>query len=418
MTLDKTAIRAHFPALEQDAIFMDTPAGSQVARQVIERINDYLLTKNANVGGLFPTSQSTDALVAEARQVMAEFFNARSADEIVFGPNMTSLTFKISRVLAQDLGPGDEIVVTRLDHDANISPWMLVARDRGCTLRWLDFDPEDCTLRLDQLTKLLNPRTRLVAIGLASNATGTINPAGRIIQQVRQLTNALVYIDAVQYAPHGPIDVQQLDCDFLVVSAYKFFGPHVGILYGKYDLLERLQAYRLRPAPEQAPGKFETGTANFEGLAGLLGAMDYLADFGESYAQEHAEGFALRGRPLFLKTAMSLIRAHEMELSRRLLQVLQGIEGLRIYGICDPLQLDRRVPTFAFRLADHSPAQTASYLAENGIFAWNGNYYALAVTERLGVEAHGGMVRVGLAHYHTEEEISQLGAVLARLAEK
>jgi cysteine desulfurase family protein (TIGR01976 family) len=361
---------------------------------------------------------ASDAVIEEARQAVADFLNAGRPEEIIFGANMTTLTLGLSRALARELGPGDEIVVTRLDHDANIAPWLLIAEDRGCTVRWVDFDVEDCTLRLDQLEAALGSRTRLVAVGYASNAVGTINPVGRISELAHQ-AGALCFIDAVQYAPHGPIDVQALGCDFLVVSAYKFFGPHLGALYGRLDHFERLRPYKVRSAPHQPPGKFETGTANHEGIAGTLGAVEYLGWLGETYGTEHAPRYvgAFHGRKLQLKQAMSAIRSHEMELSRALIEELSGIPGLRIWGLTDGEVLDRRVPTVSFTLEGHSPRQVAEELGEAGIYVWDGNYYALAVTERLGLEASGGMVRVGLAHYNTPEEIERLGKAMRSIAE-
>jgi cysteine desulfurase family protein (TIGR01976 family) len=417
MTLDPVRIRACFPALTSPDVYLDNPGGTQVPHHVIDRMVDYLVTKNANHEGAFATSRASDALVDEARRAAADFFNAAQPEEIVFGANMTTLTFHLSRSLALSLQPGDEIVVTRLDHDANISPWLRVAEDHGCVVRWLDFDVEDGTLRLDQLDALLTPRTRLVACGYASNALGTINPVAHIIARARQ-AGALTYIDAVHYAPHAPIDVQALGCDFLVASAYKFFGPHVGVLYGRYDLLESLPAYRIRPAPNLPPGKFETGTGNFEGLAGLLGALDYLTWVGESFGGEHAERYrpTFIGRRLLLKQAMSAIRAYEIEMGGALLAELSSIPGLTIHGLSDPRRLDQRAPTVSFTLAGREPRAVAEALGRQGIYAWDGNYYALAVTERLGLEGTGGMVRVGLAHYNTFQEIDRLGTALRRIA--
>jgi cysteine desulfurase family protein (TIGR01976 family) len=416
MAFDVSRVRAEFPALASNAVYFDNPGGTQVPKRVVERVNEYLLKTNANHGGAFATSVASDAIVDQTRQVMAYFLNAAHAEEIVFGPNMTTLTLSLSRSLARELQPGDEIIVTRLDHDANITPWTLVAQDRGCTVRWVDFDVEDCTLRMDQLERELNERTRLVAVGYASNAVGTINPIHRIVQLAHD-AGAMCYVDAVQYAPHGLIDVQALDCDFLVVSGYKFFGPHVGALYSKKEHLTRLRPYKVRPAPDQPPGKFETGTQNFEGIAGLLGALEYLAWLGETFGGEHAERFngVHPDMRLHLMQAMSALRAHEMELSRALIQTLSAIPGLRIYGITDPEKLDHRVSTVSFRMDDRSPRQIAEELARSDIYVWDGNYYALAVTERLGVEDQGGMVRVGLVHYNTSDEIERLGEALQAL---
>jgi cysteine desulfurase family protein (TIGR01976 family) len=416
MPIDVSRVRAEFPALSSEAIFFDNPGGTQVSRRVAERVNEYLLNTNANHGGAFATSVASDAIVDQTHEAMAFFLNAAHADEIVFCPNMTTMTISLSRSRARELLPGDEIVVTRLDHDANITPWTLIAEERGCTVRWVDFDVEDCTLRMDQLEDSINERTRLVAVGYASNAVGTINPIRRIVQMAHD-AGALCYVDAVQYAPHGIIDVQELDCDFLVVSGYKFFGPHVGALYSKMEHLTRLRPYKVRPAPDKPPGNFETGTQNFEGIAGLLGALEYLAWLGKTFGAEHAERF--NGvRPdmrLHLMQAMSALRAQEMDISRALIQTLSAIPGLRIYGITDLEKLDRRVPTVSFRIQGRTPRQIAEELARKGIYVWDGNYYALAVTERLGVEDQGGMVRVGLVHYNTIDEIVRLGEALQAL---
>jgi cysteine desulfurase family protein (TIGR01976 family) len=417
MSLDLNTIRGQFPALNQPAIFLDNPAGTQVARHTADRVSRYLIETNANHDGAFATSRASDAVVDEARAAAADFLNASHPEEIVFGPNMTSLTFNISRSLGRWLNPGEEIVVTRLDHDANITPWVMLAEDRGCTVRWVDFHPDDGTLDMEEMQVALEGKPRLVAIGYASNALGTINPVKNITQMANDV-GALVYVDAVQYAPHGPIDVQDLGCDFLVCSAYKYFGPHVGVLYGRYQLLDELTAYQVRPAPQDPPGKFETGTGNFEGYAGVLGALEYLewvgGTFGEHYAEKYGEKFC--GRKLRLKQAIAAIRAYEYELSRALLEVLEETPGVTVYGPSDMRRLEERVPTFSFTLGGWSPRQLAEELDKSDIYVWDGNYYALAVTERLGLEEDGGMVRVGPVHYNTVEEIHKFGEALGRLA--
>jgi cysteine desulfurase family protein (TIGR01976 family) len=413
MPLDTAFVREHFPALKRPAIFLDNPAGTQLSRESLDRITGYLIETNANHGGAFETSRKSDAVVEEARTSAADFINAGSPDEIVFGPNMTSLTFNISRALGRTFSPGDEIVVTRLDHDANITPWVMMAEDRGCKVRWVDFNPEDGTLNLEDLSRSLESRPKMVAVGYASNALGTINPIPKIVKMAHE-AGTLVYLDAVQYAPHGPIDVRALDCDFLVCSAYKFFGPHVSMLYGKYALLGELTAYRVRPAPADPPGKFETGTGNFEGYAGLLGALEYLEWIGETFGGHYAEkyGEKFQGRALKLKQAMSAIRAYEYEISRALLDVLEETPGVTIYGLKDVRRLEERVPTYSFTLKGWNPRDLAAKLNEYGIYVWDGNYYALAVTERLGLEESGGMVRVGPVHYNTVEEIHKFGEAL------
>ena len=417
MTLDLSTIREQFPALENKAIFLDNPAGTQVPQAVLDRMTAYLTETNANHAGAFETSRQSDALVDEARGAAADFLNASRAEEIVFGPNMTSLTFDLSRAIGRRLRPGDEILVTRLDHDANITPWVMVAEERGCTVRWVDFSPEDGTLNMDDLQAALDSGPRLVAVGYASNALGTINPVKKIVEMAHEV-GAWVYVDAVQYAPHGPIDVQELESDFLVCSAYKFFGPHVGLLYGRYHLLDELTAYRVRPAPSDPPGKFETGTGNFEGVAGVLGALEYLEWLGETFGEQYTEKYSERyaGRRLRLKQAMAAIRAYEYELTRSLLDVLEETPGVTIYGITDPRRLEERVPTVSFTLKDWHPRRVAEELDKENIYVWDGNYYALAVTERLGLEESGGMVRVGPVHYNTVEEIERLGEALRRIA--
>jgi len=417
MPLDPERIRDEFPALKSGAVFFDNPGGTQVPRRVIECMADYLATKNANRGGAFPTSAATDAGIEEARRAAADFLGAALPEEIVFGPNMTTLTFALSRSLAHELQPGDELVVTRLDHDANIAPWVRIAEERRCAIRWVDFDVEDCTLRMEDLEAALSERTRLVAVGYASNAVGTINPVERIVSLARE-AGALCFIDAVQYAPHGPIDVQALGCDFMVVSAYKFFGPHIGMLYGRREHLERLAAYKVRPAPDRPPGKWETGTQNHEGIAGALGAIEHLEWLGETFGGEHGErrqGEA-RGRGRYLTQAMQAVRDYEMGLSRAAIDALSRIPGLRIWGITEPRMIDRRVPTVSFTLEGRTPRQVAEALGERGIYVWDGNYYALAVTERLGLEESGGMVRVGMAHYNTLGEVERLGEAMGQIA--
>jgi cysteine desulfurase family protein (TIGR01976 family) len=417
MPLDPSVIRQQFPSLDRPDVFFDNPGGTQIAKQSLDRINRYLLECNANHEGAFATSQQSDAVLHEAHAAMADFLNAPSPDEIVFGANMTTLTLHMSRSLARTLSPGDELVVTRLDHDANISPWLLVAEDRGCNVTWVDFDVEDCTLKLDEFEKALERKPKIVAFGYASNATGTINPARKLTKMAKE-AGALVYIDAVQYAPHGPIDVQALGCDFLVCSAYKFFGPHVGALYGKLELLENLKAYKVRPAPNEPPGKWMTGTQNHEGIAGVLGALEYFEWLAGGFADEQKHTLAGEGydsRRLNLKAAMTAVRAYEFELSRALIEAIEVVPGTHIHGLTDRKRLDERVPTVSFTLDGKHPREIAGALGKAGFYVWDGNYYALAVTDRLGLEASGGMVRVGAAHYNTLDEIARFGEALKKV---
>ena len=410
-------IREEFPAIQQKAggrplTFMDGPGGTQVHGSVIEAMGRYLTEANSNASGAFLFSQRTDETVASARSALADLLNASRPEEIVFGPNMTSLTFNLSRAIGRTLEPGDEIVVTRLDHDANIAPW-LALEERGIVVRHADFDPGDCTLDMGSLEEAITPRTKLVAVGYASNAVGSINDIARAAS-LAHAAGAWLYVDAVHYVPHGPIDVQALDCDFLVCSVYKFFGPHLGALYGRFELLEWLPAYKARPAGDAPPNKFETGTPSFEAMAGATAAVDYLASVGRRYGAELAAQYTdFEDRRLDLKMGMAAIRAYETDLSHRLVTGLQEIPGLRIYGITDPARLDQRVPTLSFTLEGTSPREMAQRLSEANISAWNGHFYALAVTERLGLEGRGGLLRVGLVHYNTAEEVDLLLGVLA-----
>ena len=417
MPLDPQAVRGHFPALKRQAIFLDNPAGTQIVQKSLDRINDYLINTNANHEGVFATSRESDAVIEQARQAAADFLNAPRPEEITFGPNMTSLTLNLSRSLARTLEAGDTIAVTRLDHDANITPWTLIAADRGCQVAWVDFDVEDGRLQLDSYQEALDKKPKLVALGYASNALGTINPVKQMARMAHQ-AGALVYVDAVQYAPHGPIDVQDLEVDFLVCSAYKFYGPHIGILYGRYDLLDKLMAYKVRPASDQLPWKFETGTPSFEGIAGVLGSLEYFAWLGTEYGSEFKTHFEdnFTGQALHLKQGLALIQDYEYQLSHKLLKTLGGVPGLRIYGLDDPADVKERVPTFAVNLEGCHPQQLAKLLDERDIYVWDGNYYAICATERLGVEETGGMVRIGAAHYNTLEEIDRLGEALLEIS--
>ncbi|ABU59030.1 cysteine desulfurase-like protein [Roseiflexus castenholzii] len=405
--LDLTWIRAQFPALMQEmngrpVVFFDGPGGTQVPRRVIDAMAEYLTLYNSNTHGAFATSQRTDATVDAARVAMADFLGC-DADEVVFGPNMTTLTFAISRAFGRDIRPGDEIVVTRLDHDANVAPWQAL-EERGAIIRMVDIDVEDCTLDMADMARAINSRTKLVAVGYASNAVGTINDVATITRMAHDV-GALVYIDAVHYAPHGPIDVRALDCDFLACSPYKFFAPHMGALYGKREHLERLRPYKVRPASDAVPDRWETGTKNHEGLAGVTAAIDYLAELGRRVKPTTTRRAAL-------VQAMEAIQAYERTLSHHLIAGLLAIPGLTFYGISDPARFAWRTPTVAVRLEGSTPRELARRLGDQGIFCWDGNYYAINLTERLGVEADGGMLRIGLVHYNTAEEIDRLLEVM------
>jgi len=409
---DVERCRALFPALSKrvaglPAVYLDGPGGSQVPREVIEAVSRYLAGSNANSGGVFATSVETDAMLEEAHRAAADLVGTRDPGCIAFGANMTTLTLSLARALSRTWRPGDEVLVTRLDHDANISPWIQAATDAGATVRHVAFRPEDCTLDLDDLRAKLSGKTRLVAAGCASNAVGTISPVGEIVAMAHA-AGARVYLDAVHFAPHALMDVEAWDCDFLACSAYKFFGPHVGVLYGKRELLASLPAYKLRPSPEELPHRWETGTQSHEGIAGTLAAIDYLAGLGRAAAGASA------GRRVALAAAFDAIRAYELGLSRHLLAKLSALRTVKVFGITDGGRLDRRTPTFSFTHERKTPLAVAQHLAREGIFVWSGHFYALAVTEALGLEP-SGLVRVGLLHYNTAEEIDRLGKALAEI---
>ena len=406
-------IRAHFPALSRRHenglyCYLDGPGGTQVPAYTIERMAAYLRTCNANHEGNFATSRESDELLRQAHERAADFLGA-GADEVVLGQNMTTLTFATSRAIGRTLGPGDEIVVTHLDHDANVAPWLALEEERGAVIRWVDVDTTDCTLDMASYERALGPKTKIVAVGLASNAVGTINPIPRIVEMAHAV-GAWTYVDAVHAAPHMPIDVKALDTDFLVCSPYKFFGPHLGLLYGKRERLEQIRSYKVRPAPDAGPGKWETGTLPGESMSGLLGTFEYLEWLGREVAgagPQRSDAFAV---------AMSAVRAWEKQLGLHLLDTLQAVPGLHLRGITDPKRFDERVPTFAFTLDGHSPAQVAEQLGDRGIAVWDGDYYAYELIRTLGLAESGGMVRVGLAHYNTPEEIDRLGRALSAIA--
>ena len=367
------------------------------------------LRSNANAGGLFETSRSTDAKVVEARRAAADLLCAESS-EIIFGGNMTALAYKVSHALAGEFNSGDEIIVTRLDHEANISPWMQMAQARGATIKWADIDLETSMLDMEHLHSLITERTKLVAIGYASNASGTINDLATILGWARE-ADAYTFVDAVQYAPHGLIDVRALDCDFLACSAYKFFGPHVGVLYAKQDHLERLSPERIRTAPEKAPDSWEQGTQNFEGLAGLVAAVDYLADIGINQGDARLSD----GRRVKLAAAWHAIHEYEQTLIDKLISGLQLIADVRIYGITSRYDWDKRLATLAIRKESTTPQQLATALAAENIFTRHGNFYARELSRRLGVEPSGGLLRIGLVHYNTVEEVERCLDVLERV---
>ena len=410
--LDLSSARHHFPslALEQDGqpvVYFDNPAGTQVPQACIDAFGAYYTGSNSNTGGAFVTSRRTDALIAEARAAMADFLNAPDPREIVFGPNMTTITFALARSLGRTMQPGDEIVLTTLEHDANVAPWLTLADDLGLVVRVAEITVPDCTLDMEHLRSLINERTKLVAVAYASNVAGTINDVATICAWARE-AGALSLVDAVHYGPHGPMDVQAIGCDFLACSSYKFFGPHLGILYGRLELLERLYAYKVRPAHDEAPSKWETGTLSHECLAGLVAALDYLAAIGRDYGAAYADQFpGMSGRRLELHSGLAAIQEYERGLSRRLLAGLAALPGVHIWGIGAEGDLTQRVPTISITVDGHRPEELAAKLGERGIFTWEGNYYALYLIQRLGLMDAGGTLRIGLVHYNTPDEIER-----------
>ena len=402
--IDPDVVRQHFPAIRPGGpVFFDNPAGTQVCTESLERMRDYFVNRNANHGGAFRASRESDAMVREARAALADLLGAARPEEISFGQNMTSLTLHLSRSMGRELTAGDEVVVTRLDHDANVSPWLLAARDAGATVRWVEFDPRDCSWSAEDVARTVSRRTKIVAVGYASNATGTINPVAEAARIAHQ-AGALCFVDAVHYVPHGVVDVAAIGCDFLACSAYKFFGPHTGVLWGRHDQMERLSAYKVRPASDAPPEKWETGTQSFESIAGVLGAVEYLEWIGHTFGSVPVGA----GRRAALRAAMRAVQATEAALARCMAEGLSGIRGLRIHGITDGAGFDRRVPTFSFTAEGHHPHAICVALDVAGINAWDGNYYAPGVTEHLGLEGSGGMVRVGAVHYNTLAEVQRL----------
>jgi cysteine desulfurase family protein (TIGR01976 family) len=412
--LDVAWVRAQFPSLQlrvngQPAVFLDGPAGTQVPQQVTRAIQDYLLHKNANTCGAFATSRQSDQAIGAARAAMADFFNC-DAREVVFGQNMTTITFALSRAIGRHLQAGDEIVVTTLDHDANVAPWRAL-EEKGVVVRQVDIREADCTLDLDDLKRKITAKTKLIAVGYASNAVGTINPVAEITKMAHAV-GALMFIDAVHYAPHGSIDVKALDCDFLICSPYKFFGPHMGTLYGKREHLEQLRPYKVRPAYDHIPDRWETGTQLHELIAGIHAAVEYIASLGMQVDP------AATTRRAALLAAYRATVAYERTLLTKLIPGLLELPNLKFFGISDPQRFTERCATVSVRIGDHHPTNIATFLGDRGIFTWDGNFYAQNLTERLGVEQKGGLLRIGLVHYNTVDEVDRLLAALQEFAQK
>jgi cysteine desulfurase family protein (TIGR01976 family) len=401
-------VREQFPSLKlqvsgRAAAFLDGPAGTQVPKHVIQAVESYFVNANANTYGAFETSRRNDAMILAARTAMADFFHCE-ANEVVFGQNMTTITFSLARAIGRELKPGDEIVVTTLDHDGNVAPWRAL-EEKGVVIRQVDIREDDCTLDLDDLKRKITAKTKLVAVGYASNMVGTINPVGEITK-LAHAAGALMFVDAVHFAPHGLIDVKALDCDFLVCSPYKFFGPHMGTLYGKREHLQRFKPYKVRPATDTSPECWETGTQVQELIAGIAAAVDYIAELGR-----HCDPGA-KSRREALQAAYRATVPYERTLLTKLLGGLQAIPEVKVYGITDPKRFNERCSTVSLRIGEHNPTHIAKFLGDRGIFTWDGNFYAMNLSERLGVEPKGGVLRIGLVHYNTVEEVERLLSAL------
>jgi cysteine desulfurase family protein (TIGR01976 family) len=420
MSWDVEAVRSHFPSLrrpgpgDRPVAWLDGPAGTQVVDGCLRAINAYLLSSNANHGGAFAPSRETDVLVADVRAATADLLGAPDPDEVSFGPNMTTITYALSRAIGAGFQPGEAIVVSRLDHDANVAPWLAVARERELEVRWVGIR-DDCTLEVGDLERALDAGgVRLVAVGLASNAVGTINPVAHIAA-LAHAAGAQVWVDAVHAAPHLPLDVVALGADYLVCSAYKFYGPHLGVLWGRRELLEALPPYHVRPAGEAIPGRFETGTQAHELLAGLAGTLAYLEEMGAARGLATTTVAGTSDRRARLLAAQAVAREHESGLVWQLIERVSGVPGLRIRGLTDPARAVERCPTIAFTLEGHHPRDIATYLGDRGIHTWDGDYYAWELIRSLGLAEHGGMLRVGLVHYNTAAEVERLGEALDEL---
>jgi cysteine desulfurase family protein (TIGR01976 family) len=389
-TFDVEAVRARFPALARAGadgspyVWADAPGGSQAPDTVIDAVAGRMRAGASNTHGAFPISREIDALIDEAHAAGAGFLGC-DPDEVVFGQNATSLLLHLSRSFGRTLEPGDDVVVTRLDHDANVRPWILAARDAGANVRWVDVRDDDVTIDVDSFDAQLTDRTRLVAFTLASNAVGTIPPAVDLIRRAKA-AGALVALDGVHFAQHRAIDLHGLGADVVATSPYKFFGPHQGMLAVRRELLTTWDAYKLRPVPDELPDRWETGTQNHEALAGTVAAIRYIAEAG---------GF-------------DAFAPHERTLSARFLEGVGRIPAVRLIGIADPVRVDERTPTFAIRVGTQHPLDTSAALAERGIFTWEGHYYAIEVFDRLGLLDTGGAVRIGFCHYHTANEVDRV----------
>jgi cysteine desulfurase family protein (TIGR01976 family) len=400
-TFDVQAVRDQFLALGRTyngrgVVYFDRPGGSQVARQAIEAITGYMERGGANLHGVFPTSTETEEILADSRKAAADFLGA-APDEVAFGANMTTLTFAVSRAVAHGWDEDSEIVVTELDHRANVDPWLIAAAEQGAKVRWVRVDPETLTLQENDLEQTINERTKLVAIGLASNAVGTVNDVTAVAERAHSI-GALVAVDAVHAAPHLPVDRDAIGADIITCSAYKFFGPHVGVTAIRRELFEKMDVYRLDPAPDYLPDKLETGTQNHEGIAGLKGALDFISSLGEGTSQREK-----------LTSAMKAIEEHEAPLAETFRTALRDIPGVKLYAAPDGV---RKTPTIAFRVEDHKPEEVCARMLEHGFFIAAGDFYASTLSEKLGIKDSGGFIRAGLAPYNTGEEIERFVVAL------
>jgi cysteine desulfurase family protein (TIGR01976 family) len=423
MNFDIDRIRAAFPALAitddgRRRIYLDNPAGTQVPKAVVDRMTECLYESNANRGGYFVTSEKAETVMHEAHVAMADLLNAPSADDIILGQNMTTMTLHVSRSIGRQFSPGDEIILTRMDHDANVTPWILLARDLGLVIKWLPFNLETFEFELSELDKIISAKTRLICVGGASNLTGTINDVKAICERARA-ARAWSYIDAVQSVPHVSTDVQDLGCDFLICSAYKFFGPHQGILYGRREVMEQLEPYKVRPASDQMPGAYETGTQSHEGAAGMLATVEYFAQVGESMAKAYyANSDHFDGRRQALHAAMDYLFEYEAGLASYLVDGLLQLPGVKIQGISDASAMHRRVPTVSFTVEGDSPDRIAKALADENIFVWSGHNYAVEAATALGILDKGGVIRVGPVHYNSKGELERLLECLAAILQQ
>lgn len=403
-------IRAEFPALQLQhgdlpRLYLDNPAGTQVPRAVVDAVARTLVEAASNLGGCFTNSRAADETWRRAHQAMADMLGADSPDEVIIGPSMTALTFHMSRSIGTRFQPGDEVIVTRMDHEGDVSPWLHLAEDLGLTIKWLPFDRHTWRIEQADLEALMTERTRLVALNYASNLTGSVNQVRALTAAAKRNPDTLVYVDAVQFAPHGLIDVKSLGCDFLACSSYKFYGPHLGILWGRRELLAALPAYKCRCASDVPPEKFELGTPQTELLAGLTAAVDYLEWVGGITGGSGS-------RRQMLAAAYDSFGAYENELTLKLIHGILDLPGTTIHGLVEDARISDRVPTVSFTHSRLAPADIAQALAERGIFAWSGHNYAYEVVRHLDLDEQQGVVRLGLAHYNTEAEIDRTLAAL------